>query len=79
VAQVPLRAFAFAATFRLREIATLLEGAEVKQSLDELAAWWPDGSAAIAFDFGAVVLHRRANDLRIGVPPLVAGDSRAQA
>lgn len=67
MAQVPVRAYAFDATFRLRELAPLFEnaecepggarpsGAEIKQALDEMAAWWPDGSAAIAFDFGAVV------------------------
>ncbi len=51
---VAARAYAFASTFRLRELATAFAGAEVKVEKDELTARWPDGGTAIGFDFGGV-------------------------
>ncbi len=52
---VVVRAYAFADTFRLKELAPAFAGAEVAIAKDELTARFPDGTVAIAYDFGAVV------------------------
>jgi uncharacterized Rmd1/YagE family protein len=52
---VTVRAYALAATFRLKELVPLFEGADVKLAKDELTATYPDGSTAIGYDFGSVV------------------------
>jgi uncharacterized Rmd1/YagE family protein len=53
---IAVRAYAFATTFKLRELGPLFEGAESRLALDEMFAEWPDGGgAAVVFDFGAVV------------------------
>lgn len=53
---VTVQAHAFASTFRLRELAAAFEGGDVGVHHDELAARFPDGTVALAFDFGALVL-----------------------
>jgi uncharacterized Rmd1/YagE family protein len=55
VPTVAVRAYAFADTFRLKELVSAFGGAEVVLAKDELTARWPDGTTAIAYDFGAVV------------------------
>src|SRR5262245_41244831 len=50
-----VRAYAFADTFRLKELAPGFADAEVVIAKDELTARFPDGTVAIAYDFGAVV------------------------
>lgn len=52
---IAVRAYAFANTFRLRELQPHFAGARLDHGKDELTATWPDGGVAIAFDFGAVV------------------------
>lgn len=52
---VVVRAYAFADTFRLKELAPAFAGAEVTFAKDELIARFADGTVAIAYDFGAVV------------------------
>lgn len=52
---VAVRAYAFADTFRLKELASAFAAAEVTLAKDELVARFPDGTTAIAYDFGAVV------------------------
>lgn len=55
-----VHAYGFAATFRLKELATAFEDAEVKLEKDQLTARFPqkDGQERIAFffDFGAMVV-----------------------
>lgn len=51
---VTARAYAFADTFRLKDLAIAFAGAEVKLAKDELVAVFSDGTA-VAYDFGAVV------------------------
>jgi required for meiotic nuclear division protein 1 len=59
VPTLPVHAYGFAATFRLKEIATAFEGAEVTIEKDQLLARFPqkDGQERMAFffDFGAMV------------------------
>ncbi len=60
--QVPVRAYAFADTFRLKDIGRALEGlgAEVTLAKDELLVRFPGGESAIAYDFGAMVFFSGA-------------------
>jgi uncharacterized Rmd1/YagE family protein len=51
---VTARAYAFADTFKLKELALCFAGAEIRLEKDELYAVFSDGTA-VAFDFGAVV------------------------
>jgi uncharacterized Rmd1/YagE family protein len=52
---VPVHACAFASTFKLRELVPAFSRAEARLEKDELHITFPDGTAAIGFDFGAVV------------------------
>jgi uncharacterized Rmd1/YagE family protein len=66
VAAVPVHAYGFAATFRLRDIEPVFAGeAQTKVGKDTLWATWPDGRWALAYDFGAVVF--------VGVEPTTQG------
>ena len=64
---VTVRAYAFASTFRLRELASAFEGAEVTLEQDELRITFADQSHAIGFDFGAVVFFDGAEAPREAV------------
>lgn len=72
---VPVRAYAFAATFRLRELAALFEGAEVSLAMDELHATFSDGSTAIGFDFGVLVFFDGSEALREAMVRKVAAQA----
>lgn len=61
---IAVRAYAFANTFRLRELQPHFAGARLDHGKDELTAAWPDGGVAIAFDFGAVVFFAVADAVR---------------
>lgn len=69
---VPVRAYAFAATFRLHKLAALFEGADVTIAQDELHATFPGGETAIGFDFGALVFFGAGEALRDSVVRKVA-------
>ena len=56
MSQVVVRAYAFAATFRLRELIPCFPGAEVELVVDELHVRYPDGTLALVYDFGALVV-----------------------
>jgi uncharacterized Rmd1/YagE family protein len=56
MAVVPVNAFGFASTFKLRELEPVFtEVAEARVSKDQLVATFGEASWALAYDFGAVV------------------------
>ncbi len=55
-----VQAYGYAGTFRLRELASCFEDAEVRVEKDRLLASYAGGAHALAYDFGSVVF--------IGVP-----------
>jgi uncharacterized Rmd1/YagE family protein len=64
VPTVPVHAYGFASTFRLKELEPVFaEVAETRVAGDELHAQFSDGMWALAYDFGAVVF--------IGIDPAV--------
>jgi uncharacterized Rmd1/YagE family protein len=72
VGAVPVHAYAFATTFRMRELTPCFPGAEVTVAKDELSATFPDGASAIAFDFGAVVFFGGADATRTATVAAIA-------
>jgi uncharacterized Rmd1/YagE family protein len=67
-AHLPLRAYAFATTFRLRELAAVFQSGEVQLDKDCLVVRLSPGARtprlAVLFDFGAVVLIGLDSDER---------------
>jgi uncharacterized Rmd1/YagE family protein len=62
--QVSVYAYAFASTFRMKDLAACFPQAEVTIEKDELTATFPDGTTAVGFDFDAVVFFGGAPGVR---------------
>lgn len=52
---VPVNAYGFAGTFKLRELVTIFPPGVARVEKDRLIASWGDGRWALAYDFGALV------------------------
>ena len=77
---VAVRAYSFAAVFRVRELTTVFTeaGGEANQQQDEVDVVFPDGARAVAFDFGAIVFFgldaKRRDSIITTIGKLLAGE-----
>jgi uncharacterized Rmd1/YagE family protein len=55
MAKLPVIAYGFATTFRVRELVPVFSGARVRLSKDQVVAEYAPDKLAVAFDFGALV------------------------
>jgi required for meiotic nuclear division protein 1 len=70
---LPLLAYGFATTFKMRDLARCFVGARIRQTKTQIVAEYDDSRFALGFDFGALVFVNIPSEERTRVMGLILG------